>query len=135
MDCCWLFNNENNERRVERVNWEILGVSNGPLKFLKHLEVLAKYGLCSIFSDVPNFKEDHLSVEVRLPTGQSQKPVSGQHLYWIKPGKRPEFRYLSVHRALVGNHKITIGIVDLPITTGTRVDKKTSRYKQDARLA
>lgn len=31
-------------------------------------------------------KDDHLSVGVRLPNGQRQQPMSGQHLYWIKPG-------------------------------------------------
>ncbi|XP_078377085.1 uncharacterized protein LOC144660350 [Oculina patagonica] len=31
--------------------------------------------------------DDHLSVGVRLPNRQIQKPMSGQHLYWMKPGK------------------------------------------------
>ncbi|KAJ7365918.1 hypothetical protein OS493_002649 [Desmophyllum pertusum] len=30
---------------------------------------------------------DHLSVGVRLPNGEIQKPISGQHLYWMKPGE------------------------------------------------
>lgn len=32
-------------------------------------------------------EDDHLSVGVQLPNGQIQKPVSGQNLYWIKPGE------------------------------------------------
>ena len=31
--------------------------------------------------------DDHLSVGVRLPNGQIQKPMSGKHLYWTKPGE------------------------------------------------
>lgn len=36
--------------------------------------------------------DDHLSVGVRLPNGQIQKPMSGQHLYWTKPGKIRKLR-------------------------------------------
>ena len=32
-------------------------------------------------------EDDHLSVGVQLPNGQIQKPMSGKHLYWTKPGK------------------------------------------------
>lgn len=69
--------------------------------------------------NVPNFKEDHLSVGVRLPNRQSQKPISGQHLYWIKPGRGQNFvTCLYTGHSLVANHKITVSIVDLRITTG-----------------
>ena len=34
-----------------------------------------------------NSIDDHLSVGVRLPNGQTQKPISGKNLYWIKPGR------------------------------------------------
>lgn len=31
--------------------------------------------------------DDHLSIGVRKPNEQTQKPILGQHLYWMKPGK------------------------------------------------
>ena len=34
---------------------------------------------------------DHLAVGVQLPNGEIQKPMSGSHLYWTKPGKMPRF--------------------------------------------
>ncbi len=42
-------------------------------------------------------EDDHLSVGVQLPNGEIQKPISGQHLYWIKPGKSVGVKVKAFH--------------------------------------
>lgn len=39
---------------------------------------------------------DHLAVGVKFPNGTEQKPMSGNNLYWLKPGINLKFTFLTL---------------------------------------
>ena len=39
---------------------------------------------------------DHLAVGVKFPNGTEQKPMSGNNLYWLKPGINLKFKFLTL---------------------------------------